>query len=349
MALAAVRIAQDAGGARFTGGPILAGRAIFTGRAVFTRGGFTRRSFAYQRGGSLRLDDGQRVAGRAVVAIAVEARTVVAGPIITGPIITGTVVTRTIIAGPVIAGWPVSLRLLVVVTRAVIAPAVAATLAIAVLAVLPITILAITILPVITVAILVAGPVVALLTVLLLRLTALRRLPLAHLPLAGLPRLGRLAGFGGGQIGGLGLRLGAFVLEIDVEAGGKVVAAKNFAGRPGRLHGAQQAEIVFGVLEIVLSKNAVAGRRGVTGELLIFLEDVLGVATHFRPFGAVGIERPVGVLGLRLAAAATPAATAAIAAALTLHTFEISHYSITVWFFPRRSCSRGAVGLCASL
>ena len=344
MALAAVRIAQDAGGARFTGGPILAGRAIFTGRAVFTRGGFTRRSFAYQRGGSLRLDDGQRVAGRAVVAIAVEARTVVPGPIITGPIITGTVVTRTVIAGPVIAGWPVSLRLLVVVTRAVIAPAVAATLAIAVLAVLPITILPITILPVITVAILVAGPVVALLTVLLLRLTALRRLPLA-----GLPRLGRLASFGGGQIGGLGLRLGAFVLEIDVEAGGKVVAAKNFAGRPGRLHGAQQAEIVFGVLEIVLSKNAVAGRRGVTGELLIFLEDVLGVATHFRPFGAVGVERPVGVLGLRLAATATPAATAAIAAALTLHTFEISHYSITVWFFPRRNCSRGAVGLCASL
>ena len=239
--------------------------------------------------------------------------------------------------------------MLAVVTRAVIAPAVAATLAIAVLAVLPITILPITILPVITVAILVAGPVVALLTVLLLRLTALRRLPFAHLPLAGLPRLGRLAGFGGGQIGSLGLCLGAFVLEIDVEAGGKVVAAKNFAGRPGRLHGAQQAEIVFGVLEIVLSKNAVAGRRGVTGELLIFLEDVLGVATHFRPFGAVGIERPVGVLGLRLAAAATPAATAAIAAALTLHTFEISHYSITVWFFPRRSCSRGAVGLCASL
>jgi hypothetical protein len=48
---------------------------------------------------------------------------------------------------------------------------------------------------------------------------------------------------------------------------------------------------------------------------------------------------------LRLAAAATPTAAAAIAAALTLHTLEISHYSITVRFFPEADPLRSA---CAS-
>src|SRR5206468_6725788 len=78
-------------------------------------------------------------------------------------------------------------------------------------------------------------------------------------------------------------------------------------------------------------EHPVAGRRGVAGELLVLFEDVLGVAAHLGAFRPVGIEGPVGVLRLGLAAA-TAAATsaAAIATALTLHTLEISHYLITV-------------------
>jgi hypothetical protein len=66
---------------------------------------------------------------------------------------------------------------------------------------------------------------------------------------------------------------------------------------------------------------------------LVLLEDVLSVAPDLRALGAVGVECAIGVLLLRLATAATPAAAAAaIAATLTLHTLEISHYSITVQF-----------------
>ena len=74
------------------------------------------------------------------------------------------------------------------------------------------------------------------------------------------------------------------------------------------------------MLQVVLSQNAVAGRRSVPGELLVFFEDVLGVAAHLHAVRAIGVEGPVRVLLLRLAAAAT-----AIAAALALHTLEISH------------------------
>jgi hypothetical protein len=93
---------------------------------------------------------------------------------------------------------------------------------------------------------------------------------------------------------------------------------------------------MLGVLKIVLSEDPVAGRRGVTGKLLVLLEDVLGVAADLDALWPVGVERSIGVLSLRLAASAASTATA-IATALTLHTLEISHYSITVWFFPRRT------------
>ena len=92
--------------------------------------------------------------------------------------------------------------------------------------------------------------------------------------------------------------------------------------RAQRLHGAHDAEIVLGVLQIVLGQHPVAGRLRVAGELLVLFVDVLGGAAHLDAVGAVGIERPVGVV-LRLAASA-PAA-AAVAVALTLHALEISH------------------------
>jgi len=122
----------------------------------------------------------------------------------------------------------------------------------------------------------------------------------------------------------LALRLPAFVLEVDVEAGGELVAAKDLRRRPLRLDGAQQPEIMLGVLQVVLAQHPVAGGGGVARQLLVLLEDRLGVAAHLYAFGPVGIEGPVCVL-LRLAASA-PAAPAA----LTLHALEISHYALTV-------------------
>src|SRR5690606_11349055 len=134
--------------------------------------------------------------------------------------------------------------------------------------------------------------------------------------------LGRLGGFLRLCVsGGLGA---ALVLEIDVEAGGELIAAEDFAGRPLRLHGAQQSEVVLGVLQVVFGQHPVARRTRVTGQLLVFLEHVLGVAAHLHAVGPVGVEGPVRVL-LWLAPAAAP-----VAAALTLHTLEISHSSLTV-------------------
>jgi len=77
---------------------------------------------------------------------------------------------------------------------------------------------------------------------------------------------------------------------------------------------------VFGVLEIVLRQDPVAGRRRVAGELLVLLENVLGVAPHLDAVGAVRIEGAVRVVLLGLVPAAS-----AIASALTLHALEISH------------------------
>ena len=81
---------------------------------------------------------------------------------------------------------------------------------------------------------------------------------------------------------------------------------------------------MLGVLEVVLTQHPVAGRIRVAGQLLVLLEDVLGVAAHLHAVGAVRIESSIGVVRLRLAAAAA-AATTPIAPALALHTLEISH------------------------
>ena len=76
---------------------------------------------------------------------------------------------------------------------------------------------------------------------------------------------------------------------------------------------------MLGVLEEVLGKDAVAGGGGVAGQLLVALEDGLGVAADLDPLGAVGLQGPVRIVLLRLATGA------AIATALTLHALEISH------------------------
>jgi hypothetical protein len=84
---------------------------------------------------------------------------------------------------------------------------------------------------------------------------------------------------------GIALRLAALVLEIDVVAAGELVTAHDLAHRPARLDGAQKAEIVLGVLQVVLAENPVAGGVRVTRQLLVLLEDVLALPRTFTPSG----------------------------------------------------------------
>ena len=298
----------------------------------FARGRLARRG----QGGGFRLDDAQGVAvgaglvltGRAILAgatvvpeIAVPvAKVAVAGTVVvtlaialaavlTGPLVPGTIVARTVIAGAVIAGT--------LVTLAVIAGAV---ITLAIVAVAGAVVVAGTIVPLPVVALaIVARTIIALaVTAFVAILTILPVLAIA----AGLVAL---AGLGlGFRFGGLGV--GArFVLEIDVVAGHELVAADDFGQRTLRLHGAQDAEIVLRVLQVVLGQHAVAGGTGVPGELLVLLIDVLCGAADLDPVRPVGIEGPVGVvLGLAPTTAAAATATA-VPAPLTLHTLEISH------------------------
>jgi hypothetical protein len=82
---------------------------------------------------------------------------------------------------------------------------------------------------------------------------------------------------------------------------------------------------VLGVLEEVLRQHPVARGGRITGELLILLEDMLGMPPNLEVVRTVGLEGSVGVL-LGFAAAAA----AAIATALPFHPLEISHRSKTV-------------------
>ena len=139
-----------------------------------------------------------------------------------------------------------------------------------------------------------------------------------------------LAGFAallGRRFGGLRFHrlAAALVLEVDVDARGEGVTADDLGRGALGLHGAQHPEIVLGVLQVILGQHPVARRRRIAGELLVLLEDVLGVAADLDAVGSVGIEGPVGVV-LRLTATdAATAAAAAITAALPFHALEISH------------------------
>ena len=141
----------------------------------------------------------------------------------------------------------------------------------------------------------------------------------------------------GEEGGGLGPRL---VLEIDVIALVGQFARGDLADRPLRLEGAQDAEIVFGVLEVVLGQNPVARRTGVAGQLLVALVDGLGVAADLDVLGTLRVPRTVGVR--RIGIAATAATGFPVATALTLHALEISHRGLPCWFgVSLRDCGEG--------
>ena len=118
--------------------------------------------------------------------------------------------------------------------------------------------------PIVTRAVLALRPVVplpvfalgavALLAILVVGL-AIALLAIVALPGPLVPtRVGRRFGLGLADIFAV---LAAFVLEIDVVAGSELVSPDDLADRPLRLHGAQDAEIVLGVLQIVLRQHPV--------------------------------------------------------------------------------------------
>lgn len=231
------------------------------------------------------------------VARAVVALPVVALPVVTGTLITGALITGTIVAEAVLAGT--------IITLAVIALAIVA-LALAARPVVPLTIIALAILAIVTVAV----------------------LPVAEVAIAALIAVLAFAAGLFAAVGGLAFRLGfrrlggaGLFFEVDIVAGDELVAPDDLGHGTLRLHGAQDPEIMLGVLKIVLGEHPVAGRAGVTRQLLVLLIHVLGGAANLDAVRPVGIEGPVCVV-LRFATAAT---AAAIAAPLTLHTLEISH------------------------
>ena len=241
-----------------------------------------------------------------VVTRAIVTRAIVSGAIIPRPVVPGAIIARTIIPRAVVPGPVIAVTGAVVVPRPVIS-----------LPVFPGTIVA---RPV------VSGPVVAEVSTLALTLAFEAVLTVTAALGAGLFALAAI----GFRIVLPTFGAAVLVLEIDVVAGDELVPVHDLGHRALRLHGAQGAEIVFGVLKVVFGQDPVAGGTGVAGELLVLLVHMLGGAANLHPVGPVGIESPVGVV-LRLAAAATAvssATAAAIPAPLTFHTLEISHASV---------------------
>ena len=263
----------------------------------------------------------------AVLARTLVTETVFARALVTGTILAGSIITRTVVARPVVTGPVVVARTVVAVAPAVAAALAALALAltfetVAVLAVAG-TVVALSVFPgAIIPRTIVARPVVTgpVITGTVVALAVLEPVAAAFALLA-LAALAVGLGLGLGRFGGFGLLLR---LGLEVDLVGRIgVLADDVADRPIRLDGAQDADIVLGVLQVVLGQHPVAGRRRVAGQLLVLFVNALGGAAHLDALGTVRIEGPVGVVLLRLAAATRSAAI--VAAALALHALEISH------------------------
>jgi hypothetical protein len=268
--------------------------AVFAARAVLTVAFIT----------------GPVLAGRAlfagpVIPRPVVARPVVARPVIPGPVFTRSVIPRSVISGTIIpvAGFVAVPAVLTVAVVAAFAPVVPG-------------------LPVFAGPI-ITGPVVALRAV-FPGLTVVTLIGFAGLIVALLVLVVGIA-FGDHLLALHGVRIGLFV-HIDIEARGEHVTAGDVRSRSGGLKHPQDAEIVLGVLQIVLRQHPVASRGGVSGQLAVLVVHMLGVAADLHIVRTVGIEGAVDVL-TRLAAVAA-AAAATIAATLAFHTLEVSHRAL---------------------
>jgi hypothetical protein len=115
------------------------------------------------------------------------------------------------------------------------------------------------------------------------------------------------------------------------------------------LEHAQDAEVMIGVLEIIFRHHPVARGKGVPRQLLVFFEHVLGVAANLDVFRAVRVEGAVHILLRLTPAAITAIAAAAIAAALTFHTLEVSHRVLTVCALIVRPALGSRAGACCAI
>jgi hypothetical protein len=265
------------------------------------------------------------IAALAIVALIARALAITLVAIFAGPVVPRPIIPRPIVTGPVIPGAVISLTilaLLAIVPRAVI------------VALLPI----------------IARPVVALtivswavvsLAIFALLLRAFITLPVvALLPLAVAAGLGLAVSF---RLDGLVAVL-ALVLKVDVVARDELVATHDLRHGALGLHGAQDPEVMLGVLQIVLRQHPIPRRASITRQLRVLLEDMLGRAADLDVVRAIGVERPIGVvLGFPATTAATAPAAASTAVALTLHPFEISHILADLLRITRRA-RREAMG-----
>ena len=236
----------------------LAGRPVLAAQHTLALAGLVRRGRGLRRGQRrrLRLDDAERVAIGALATVTIAPELAAAALAIVLPVVliaaiialeATLAVALTAITLAAITLGPVALApigaavvlavlaLLAIVARTVVA-------ALALLAEIPIFPRAVVALTVITLGAVVALPVIALAVVTLPRTLAL--------PLLAVGSLG---------LGALLAALATLFLEVDVVAGRETVAANDLADWTLRLHGAQHAEVMLGVLQVVLGQHAVAG------------------------------------------------------------------------------------------
>jgi hypothetical protein len=126
--------------------------------------------------------------------------------------------------------------------------------------------------------------------------------------------LGLLAIFGGARLDDFTLGRALFIAFLIAVA--KAIDLR--LHRHGRLHRAQQTEIMVGVLEIILAQHAVAGAGGVARILQIAFVDQRRWAAHFRALRTAALHRAVGILVMMIVMSAARLTTSATAP-LTLH------------------------------
>jgi hypothetical protein len=113
----------------------------------------------------------------------------------------------------------------------------------------------------------------------------------------------------------------------------------------GLVHRVDDAEVVFGVLEVGFGHHAVAGAGGVAAQLEVFLEEMLGSAADAQVWAAavedvVAVERDVSAaavvadLASAAAAASAAASTASAAAAAKVTSSCAFHVHKLVKRFP---------------
>jgi hypothetical protein len=176
-----------------------------------------------------------------------------------------------------------------------------------------------------------AEAILAALGVLLMLRTLLLELAFRLLALAA-------RGFGFAALGAFGLR--RFIFSVEIRLVGEAVLLH--WGRHRRLHLAQEAEIVLGVLEEIFRRHPVAGRLRVARHLQVALIDERRRPADF-PLRAIALHRPVRVLmtaTLVVMVMTTATARLTTAATLTLHGVSVHSAYVVSCEIPSRVQAR---------